>query len=60
MRVYKPDDFFKMFGCIVRFETFLLFIWLGWVFTGLWSTSLSHTSAMQSQSYLDNLFDLEE
>lgn len=57
--MYKPDDIFKMFGYIVRFEIFFLFIWLGWVFTGLWSTSPSHTSARTSQCYLDNFFDLE-
>lgn len=29
MKEYKPEDLFKMFGYIVRFETFLLFILLG-------------------------------
>lgn len=32
MRLYKSEDFFKIFGYIVRFEAFLLFIWLGWFF----------------------------
>lgn len=60
MKVYKPEDFFKMFGYVVRFEAFLLFIWLGCFFTGLRNTSFRHTSVMPPRSYLDNFFDLEE